>query len=703
MSNRALLGVLLAGALYALATGPLSAADAPWRQYRAGEAPTDRIIVRYRDSGVTASQITNPTDRTARLSQSTGVSLRAVRQIRDRLDVVKLDAPLAGAALKRVVARLGSDLTVQYAEPDRIRYALGMPNDPRFVGGSDANGTWEGQWYLNDPTPTVPAAIGATTAWDTATGSPYIIAILDTGVDYTHPDLGLYGNGGKLLPGRDFVCNDSGVNCTLAATGNTYVIANDGDGWDADATDPGDWLTAADVAPGGLCPGEGLGPNKDQASPSTWHGTRVAGIAGALTNNGIGVAGVAPGAYLLPVRVLGKCQGYMSDIVAGMYWAAGLTTTATDLVPVNPYPAQILNLSLGGTGECTQTEQDAVNAILQDSHLIVAAAGNDGGPMLAPANCAGVLSVAGIRHTGTKVGYSNVSTTAAAITIAAPAGNCVNLDVYHPWTLPCLYSIETTSNDGSTTPGNPFYTYAVMAPGYTGNILNEGTIGTSFAAPIVSGVAAMMIQANPNLTSTQLIARLQASATPFPVPATPPAGGTCHVAALTTDSNGAYTDVQTDECTCTTATCGAGMLNAAAALARSLYPEASFTPSTTKASVGESVTLDGSASSAAGNYTIVSYQWSSDPIVSIENATSAVARLVFPALRPITVTLTVTDSAGRQDSVTQTINSVALSAGGGKGAMDLPGLLLLAGGAALAFWRRRAASAAMLGGLARAP
>jgi serine protease len=121
-----------------------------------------------------------------------------------------------------------------------------------------------------------------------------------------------------------------------------------------------------------------------------------------------------------------------------------------------------------------------------------------------------VLSVAGIRHTGTKVGYSNVSTTAAAISIAAPAGNCVNLNLYHPWTLPCLYSIETTSNAGSTVPGAPFYTYALMAPGYTGNILNEGTVGTSFAAPIVSGVAAMMIEANPNLTAAQVLTTMTA-------------------------------------------------------------------------------------------------------------------------------------------------------------------------------------------------
>jgi hypothetical protein len=140
------------------------------------------------------------------------------------------------------------------------------------------------------------------------------------------------------------------------------------------------------------------------------------------------------------------------------------------------------------------------------------------------------------------------------------------------------------------------------------------------------------------------------------------------------------------------------MLNAAAALGRSVYPLASMTTSTDKASIGESVTLDGSASTAAANYTIAAYQWTSDPAVSIENDTSAVAKLVFPALRPLKVTLKVTDSAGRTDTATKTINSVALSEGGGKGAMSPTGLLLLGTGAALAFWRRKQAAAAMLGG-----
>jgi serine protease len=414
----------------------------------------------------------------------------------------------------------------------------------------------------------------------------------------------------------------------------------------------------------------------------------VAGIAAALTNNGVGTAGMAPGAYLLPVRVLGKCSGYMSDIVAGMYWAAGMSYSPLSSLKATAYPANVLNLSIGAHVPCTQTEQDAVKAITLDGHVIVVAAGNEGGPVDAPANCKGTLSVAGIRHAGTKVGYSNVSSTAAAITIAAPAGNCVNINTAHPFALPCVYSIETTTELGKTAPptvSDSDYTYAQVNGSYTGSQLNEGSVGTSFAAPMVAGVAAMMIEANPYLNSAQLIERMQAAATPFPVPATAPTGGTCHVATLATDSKGAFTDVQDAECTCTAATCGAGMLNAVAALAQALRPIAVATASESVASPGDNITLDATGSKASAGHTIVAWQWSSS--ASLSNANTATAKLVFPALRPVSVTLTVTDDMGRTDSTDVAISSHLVSAGSsGGGAMPAWVLALLGLAAATRLW-----------------
>ena len=667
---------------------------APFRA-RAAELPTDRIIVKWRETGVVTTQMDSPVERTAALSRMSGVKLTALHAIHERLDVVRLAAPLRGEALRQALNRLRNDPAVQYAEPDAKRYILATlpadyPNDPRFNSGSDAAGSWQGQWYLKDPAldtatnTTTLSAIGATSAWKNPTGlanTPitglgFVIAVLDTGVDLTHPDLQ-----NKLYPGFDFVCNDSTTNCLSSTAGNTYWIANDFNGWDSDPGDPGDWISVTDLDPVSGHFAASCGdpdPTTDHHRDSSWHGTRVAGIAAAQTNNGAGIAGVAPDAQILPVRVIGKCGGYLSDIVAGMYWAAGMSNAAITGVTTNLHPAHILNLSLGAGSACTQTEQDAVTAITQAGHVVVAAAGNDGGPVAAPANCLGALSVAGLRHVGTKVGYSNVSSTAAAISIAAPAGNCFNVLGSRPWTLPCLYSIETTSNDGLTGPGKPFYTYSLLTQGSAINYDNEGTLGTSFAAPLVAGVVALMAQANGNLTVSQLIARMQAAATPFPVPATLPKGGICHVASLAQDAKGQYTDVQNaDECQCTTATCGAGMLNAPAAVAAAQFPIASLTTSTDRAALGESVTLDGTSSSAATGYSLA-YQWKADPDVGIANASSAVARLVFPATRPVTVTLTVTDGAGRQDRLSKSIDSKAVKSGGGTGGFDTLTLIWLA-------------------------
>lgn len=655
---------------------------------------TDRVVVKWRREGLGAVQIDDTVGRTQRLASRSGIALQPVRTIVDRLDVMRLPWVETGTTLQRTLSRLALDPSVEYVEADEPRYALAAPNDPGYVAGSDSYGSWSGQWYLGDPSAATPAATGAVSAWASGTGRNYIIAVLDTGVDFTQPDLGVYNAttapGNKLLPGYDFICNDTATNCYTTGGSNTYNVANDGNGWDADPTDPGDWLTLAEVSAGGFFHGQGCGggANHDQALDSSWHGTKVSGIAAAITNNGFGVAGTAPGAYILPVRVLGKCNGYMSDIVAGMYWAAGMSYSGLGTAPTNPYPAQVLNMSLGARTPCTQTEQQAVTAITQAGHLIVAAAGNEGGPVDAPANCSGVLSVAGIRHTGTKVGYSNVSSTSAAISIAAPAGNCVNVNTTHPYALPCVYSIETTTNYGKTTPiaqtpapGGQVtgqFTYAQVNSTYQGSELNEGSVGTSFATPIVSGVAAMMIEANPQLNAAQLIARLQAGAAPFPVPVTAPAGGTCHVATLATDSTGAYSDIQDSECTCTTATCGAGMLDAVGALAQALRPLAVGTASETVASPGDHITLDGSGSSASNGRSIATWQWSTDPAVSIDNGTAAKATIVFPALRPLKVTLVVTDNAGSSDTTTFTIDSHLGTSKGGGGRLPAWALALLA-------------------------
>jgi serine protease len=684
MNSRSLAAGLAAALL--LATGLASAA--PYRR-PAGVLPTDRLIVKWREQGVAATRIESIAGRAAQLQAASGVHLRPLRNVHDKLDVLRLDHALSAGAMRATVARLRLDPSIEYVEPDARRYIAAFPadtpDDPRFVAGTDANGSWRGQWYLKDglaqdAATATPSALGATTAWKRTTGNPaVIVAVLDTGIDFDHPDLGRYAVGGPVLPGYDFVsCDDGSDFCADAANA---LVANDGDGWDPDAGDPGDWVDDSDLQSSVFSGCE------DSVGDSSWHGTRVAGLIAARTDNGIGMAGIAPGVLILPVRVLGKCTGYLSDVVAAMRWAAGLGVSG---VAPNPYPATIINLSLGAAQPCSATEQSAVDEIRARGVVIVASAGNDGGPVNTPANCRGVVAVAGLRHAGTKVGYSSVSSADAAVSIAAPAGNCVNITAGSE----CLYSIETASDVGKTVPEGPTYTYSVLAPGYSGNSTNAANVGTSFAAPMVSGVAALMASVNLNLTPSLLVTRLQDAATPFPAPATDENGvplAACALRSAATDSNGNYTDVPTDPtaCVCTTATCGAGMVDAPAAVEAALRPIASFTASDLSGSLGQTITLDGSASAAATGHTIASWAWTASPSVDFEGRNRSIARFVFPALRPIEVTLTITDDAGRQDSATLTINSSTGIAkdGGGSGALGAELALLAA--LALARWRRR--------------
>jgi serine protease len=283
------------------------------------------------------------------------------------------------------------------------------------------------------------------------------------------------------------------------------------------------------------------------------------------------------------------------------------------------------------------------------------------------------------------------------VSIAAPAGDCVNLLTSEP----CVYSIETTTDEGATTPSPTpgFYTYALLNPSYLnagGNQLNEGNVGTSFAAPMAAGVAALMLASNPALTPSELISRMQSSALPFPTTSpTSPTPAACHLASTATDTNGNYTDTSQDtECLCTTATCGAGMLNAAAAVVTAEGIAVQITLSSSTGSPGQKITLNGSGSTASAGYTITSYQWTTTPSTSNQllNANTAVATLVVPSFRSITVNLTITDSGGHTATGSAEVES-AFGASSGSGSFGAD-LWCLAALAALRLWRRRRSPAA---------
>lgn len=499
-----------------------------------------------------------------------------------------------GESTAAILARLRADPAVESVDIDERRYPHAMPNDPLYAN----------QWYEQN---LQPAAIDAVTAWDTTTGrSDIVIADIDTGVRFDHPDLGPAG-GPRLLAGYDFITDPT--------------VANDGDGRDPDASDPGDWVSSADTQTTQF--------KNCSVLNSSWHGTRTAGILGAITNNSTGIAGITWGATILPIRVLGKCGGADSDILDAMRWASGLHV---DGVPDNTHPARIINMSLGATGNCTSAEQIVINEVLALGVLVVVSAGNEGGPVDAPANCVGVAGIAGLRNVGTKVGYSSLG---PEVALAAPAGNCINT------TGACIYPIDTTSNAGTTTP---------TINGYTDQL--NPSVGTSFSAPIVSGIAALMASVNSNLTAPQLIARLKEGSATFPVSSDPTVPN-CHVPASSTD-------VQKLECNCTNQTCGAGMANAPGALKAALRPIAALAMPVS-VSAGQNVTLSAAGSAAACGHTIASYSWSvvGSSVTAVQGANTPSATVVAPTSGSITVQVTVTDDAGLADIAQVVVTSTA--------------------------------------------
>lgn len=463
-----------------------------------------RVVVRYKSS--VSNQDVRSGERVRQLSRHTGISLKHGRMLGERVQSIHA----IDVSSNELVKRLEKHPDIEWVVVDERKSYRNLPNDPLFPGNQASSKPTVGQWYLRSPDAEAIAAINAQGAWTITTGNRDLnVAVLDTGVVFSHPDLN-----GKLRPGYDFVSSVSD--------------AVDGSGRDADPSDPGDWTPASFCRRG------------DSAQSSSWHGTKIASLIGAMTNNGFGMASVGNNVFVNPVRVLGRCGGFDSDIIAAMYWAAGLSSDVGLGDPVtfpNPYPARVMNLSFGSPGPCTVLYRDAIQRLSQEGIVVVAAAGNDAGlAVSSPANCPGVIAVAGLRHRGTKVGYSNLG---PEVTLSAPAGNCVNL------TGDCLYPLIAATNTGKTTPLENTFSDST-----------NSTVGTSFSAPLVAGAVALILSANPKLSVAEVTTILRQSARPFPSSGADATVNNC-VAPSATEQL---------ECYCTSLTCGAGMLDVTAAV-----------------------------------------------------------------------------------------------------------------------------------------
>lgn len=462
--------------------------------------PVVRLIVKYRDGALVDSARANVSPGRTRLDRVEALAGTAVAFERGTSRgefLVRLVAPMDPARAASIAELIEQDPDVEYADADLWRYAMAAPNDPYYLDTSS-----NGQWHYRSPA-VEPGGANLPGAWDITTGSPSIVvAVLDTGALFNHPDLS-----GRFLPGYDMIAD--------------VPTAADGDGRDPDPSDPGDWYSA------NVC-GAGV-----PASPSSWHGSHVAGTIGANTNNGIGVAGIHWAAKILPVRVLGRCGGWDSDIQDAIVWASGGPVVG---VPNNPTPARVINMSLGGSGSCSSATQSAINAAMTNGTVVVVSAGNSNNRAsnYSPASCGGVITVGATQRQGFKAHYGNYG---SAVEISAPGGG-------RNYPSNTSEGVWSTLNSGAD----------VVVPGAGYNYVRYQ--GTSMAAPHISGVVSLMLSVNPGMTPSQVSSMLQSTARAFPTAG----ASTCNTATTRPPSS------QWFSCRCTTSLCGAGIVDAQAAV-----------------------------------------------------------------------------------------------------------------------------------------
>jgi serine protease len=400
------------------------------------------------------------------------LSARYVRKLAVGSDLIGVSRALDDVQARNLMQMIAADPAVLHVEPDirlrPLRESRGSsgvtarvvpPNDPLYATH---------QWHYRDPH----GGANIDKAWELADGNDVTVAVLDTGIT-RHPDL----DTSLADAGYDFISD-------------AFLSGRDRDGRASGGWDPGDWTDGAY----GLCEGE------DIAEPSSWHGTHVAGTVAALTDNGIGGAGVAYKARVLPVRVLGHCGGNFSDIVDAVVWAAG---GHVDGVPDNEHPAQVINMSLGAVTrhgcEDTPSMRSAIAEANRRGTAVVVAAGNLDIEVASsvPASCPGAIAIAANDIGGRRASYSNHG---ELIALAAPGGGGSADGETNGF-------VWSTLNDGLTTPGQPTY---------------GGYARTSVAAPHVAGVAALVIGAVkqaglPALSAERIRKLLVDTARPFPV------------------------------------------------------------------------------------------------------------------------------------------------------------------------------------------
>ena len=518
----------------------------------------DRFIIKFQDSGNARLSTARRNAAFSLAGSRHNLQVSSLRQLAVGGEVIELDRALDATQAHEFMRDLVEQGGVEYVEVDRLNQIRFVPNDTRYGE----------MWHYFESV----GGLNVQNAWDISTGSGVVVAVLDTGIT-NHSDLNA-----NVVAGYDFISSTS--------------VAGDGNGRDADPSDPGDFS-------GGYS--------------SSWHGTHVAGTVAAVGNNNKGIAGVAFGARIQPVRVLGRGGGYDSDIAEAIVWSSGGNVSG---VPANATPAKVINLSLGGSGSCGSTFQNAINSAVSRGSVVVIAAGNDNMNVsnASPANCNNVIAVAANDKEGNRSWYSNYGN---LIDVTAPGGEtCIpNASLTACQTATTAKGVLSTLNSGSTTPVAETYAF------YD---------GTSMATPHVAGVAALMIAASPTtLTPAQIETTLKNTARPLP--------GTC--------SGG----------------CGAGIVDAYAAVSAVAGSGPGNTPPVANfSSTVNGLTVNFTDTSTDADGSIASRSWNFG-----DGTTSSAANpsKTYASAGSYSVTLTVTDNQGASHSKSATV-TVAASGGG---------------------------------------
>ena len=501
----AAVAVALSFAITVHAQGPAPVRDDSARINTSSLASTgtyNRFIVRYRDDAPTAPAVASQAaaaamTRAAGLQSSLSARAPKVtykRSMSAGAHVIATSRKLNSSEAAAFMLSIASDPTVAYVQPDVLRRAIGISTPAAFVPNDKLFDKYQTDYLPGDGMPTSAGnsvanwgGANITGAWNLADGTGVTIAVLDTGI-VKHADVDTSSAG----DGYDFI-------------GDGFTSGRGKDGRAPGGWDLGDWTRGApyDSGPDACLMGGETGTD------SSWHGTHVASATGAeITNNGLGLAGIAYKAKVLPVRVLGHCGGYDSDIADAIVWASG---GHVDGVPDNKHPAQVINMSLGGGGRCTAANvyAKAIAKARANGTAVVVAAGNSDAPAeeFTPASCPGVISVASIGVGSRLAFYSNYNTpTNSTVTLAAFGGGVfANEDSSGARLNPEGFAWQAV-NSGATTP--------VPSPG---GDRYGGMAGTSQATPHVAGTVALMQSARlaaglPLLSPDEVLGTLQKTA-----------------------------------------------------------------------------------------------------------------------------------------------------------------------------------------------